>query len=156
MNYEQYMIFIVIAVFFSYVGTVWAKFGVQPSISDSFYSWKGNWRHLFTFFCWGLALPIFIAEPIHWFFITAGGLGFVGTAAEIKKEFVSKVHNPSAVVAIISGLLGITFVFGHWYIALSGIVLSGLLALFNVKNKIWWVEIIAFISIISSFVIKHF
>lgn len=156
MDYQQILLTILTFNFLLYVGAVWAKFGVQQSISMSYYSWSGNWGILFTLFCWILTFTILPVQPNAFFFLTAAGIGFVGAAAQIKKDFVAKVHMPAAIIGITSGMLGIGFTHGDWW--LFGIGVTGMLALVlgKVKNHIWWVEIVAFLTIIFSFLKKFF
>ena len=45
------------SVFISYVSFIWIKYGILPSISDSWYHLPENLKVLFTLFCWGFALP---------------------------------------------------------------------------------------------------
>ena len=150
MSYEQTLIIILTINFVGYVSTVWAKFGVLPSISDSFYAWKGQWCWLFTLFCWIMTFTILPIEPNPFFFFTAAGLGFVGAAAQIKDKFVEKVHVKGAVIGISAGLLGIGFTYGDWWLVISALIIAGLIKLFKIKNDIWWIEITAYSAVIIS------
>ena len=140
--------------FIIYVGLIWALYGVQPSVSDSFY--KVFW--FFTLFCALLSIPLIAMAdtaplPMYQFLYFLSGAPFllVGVAAQIKKKYVMKVHGPAAIAGIGFSLLTICVQFGGWYILGVGIglLVAGLLALLDVKNKIWWAEIVAFITVIG-------
>lgn len=161
---EIILLGILIINFFGYVTTVALKFGIQPSISDSYYSWKKPWGVLFTFFCWIMAFTLIAMVelfPDAWyqfmFFLTGGAFGFVGTATEIKKEHVNKVHTISAIMGILLGYvsLGVSLSGWYWLAIGGGAIIMAIIWLLNIKNKIWWVEIVAFLTIIGGFV-NHF
>lgn len=150
--------------FLIYVGTVWIKFGVQKSISDSYYCWKGLWRSLFVLFCWVLAWPLFLLgldlpEPIRQLaFLSGAGFGFVGAASMIRQPSVLKIHMKAAITGIAAGLLMIGFGFGGWYWLVIGIglVSAAALFIFDVKNKIWWAELLAIGVIMGSLIFRYF
>ena len=158
MSYEQILIIVLTINFVGYVSTVWTKFGVLPSISDSFYAWK-DWKEgtqwLFTLFCWIITFTLLPIEPNPFFFFGAAGIGFVGAAAQIKKKFVEKVHVKGAVIGISAALLGIGFTFGNWWLVTGALIIAGLIKLFKIKNDIWWIEITAYTAVITSFY-QHF
>lgn len=47
-------------------------------------------------------------------------------------------------------IIGIWVEYGLWYITVAFIVGSALMMIFNIKNKIWWVEVLAFISVLTA------
>jgi hypothetical protein len=150
--------------FLIYVGAVWIKFGVQKSISASYYSWKGLWRSLFVIFCWVLAFPLILLglslpEPIQQIaYLSGSGFGFVGAASMIRQPSVLKIHMKAALIGIGAGLAMIGFGFGGWYWLSIGIgaITAGLLFLFDVKNKIWWAELLAIGVIMGSLIFRYF
>lgn len=151
MNYEQILLSILALNFVTYIGIVWAKFGILPSMSDSFYEWK-EWKEgtqwLFTLFCWIITFTLLPLEPNPFFFFAAAGAGFVGAAPQIKKEFVKKVHVKAAIILLTSGLLGIGFTFNDWWLVVGALSIGGLIKLFKVNNSIWWIEMTAYITIL--------
>jgi len=151
MEYQQILLIILTINYIGYVGTVWAKFGIQPSVSDSFRCWKTKWFNPFTFFCWIIAFTVLPTMPNPFFFFTAGGIGIVGAAFNLDSVHVEKVHSKAAIAGISGALLGIGFTFGAWWTFGIAVGIAGLLALLNVKNKIWWIEHIAFGATIFEF-----
>lgn len=124
-------------IFTLYISAVAYFYGVQPSISETWYAIKH--RILFSLFCFSLG----ILNCLHggwWFFIAGGGLCFVGGAAHYKQgRFAEFVHYSGALVAIIFSIIGSGF---YW-----ALVPIGLAALIK-DNRIWWIEVVAFYSII--------
>jgi len=158
------LVLVLLANFLIYVGFVWIKFGVQKSISDSYYSWTKPWGIIFVLFTWILAWPLFLlglsfTEGIKLLaFASGGGFGFVGAASMIRQPSVKKVHMKAAIIGIGSALLMIGFGFGGWYWLIIGIglIIASLIFLLKIKNKIWWAEITAFSVIMISLVSKYF
>lgn len=161
----QILTSILLISFLLYVGLVWIKFGVQKSISDSYYSWSKNWGILFTLFCWLLAFPLAMMagnmpEDIQFIpFFSGAGFGFVGAASMIKRKSVARVHFPAALIGMVFADLILVLDFGGIYIWIAAItaILGSVIAFFTkIKNKIWWAEIVIFIGIMGSFVAKYF
>ena len=142
--------FVMLVVFFSYVGYIWAKYGVQTSISQSYYVLPEKLRPLMTFFCWGFALPAIILGSSGVMFLAGAGICFVGAAAAFQEEMTHEVHMIGAGVGVLASQLAIIFQYGMWPITavFAGISISLLLFAKQIKEKqIWWIEIAAFLSI---------
>lgn len=143
-------------VFLLYISFILIKFGVLPSISDSWYKLQalgGVWYSLFTWFCFILGFLMFFqtdgSSPF--FFITSGsGLVAVGVCTLFKatKSLEPYIHFGGALLGIMGALLGIGFE-RHAFLPL---IVFGILTLIfegiRIKNTTWWVEISAFICII--------
>ena len=147
------------AIFIAYISFIISKYGVQPSISESFYKLQETrLGFLFTLFCWGLAsLMIFQSnETTPLFFFSAVGLGFVGTATLFKWSgaMTDKVHGAGAGIGIACGLAGLYFEYHMWEPFVGFILATGALLLLKVKNHIWWIEIMAFIAIITGLLLR--
>ena len=65
---------VMISVFLGYILYIIARYGVQSSVSQSFYVLPKNLKILFTLFCWGFVFPAIIlsSNPLM-FFAGAGG-----------------------------------------------------------------------------------
>jgi len=122
-----------------------------PSISQSYYELPNSISYLFTLFTWGIGIPMLFQGD--WlFFISGSGLCFVGAAT----NFLSKGAHTN-IVHYVGAFLGIAgALFGLWVqydIVFPLIVFGGgttlLLVLKQVENKIWWIEILAFVTIIN-------
>jgi hypothetical protein len=142
--------FIMLAVFAGYVGFIWNKYGVLPSISDSYYVLPKNINFLFTLFCWGFALPAMIVgidlTDNFLMFLATGGICFVGAAAAFKDNDKT-MHEVSAIAGVIFSQLSIAFDFKMYYVNAFFIIMSLIILLTNIKNKTWWLELVAFGSI---------
>lgn len=168
MEYLIYVYFAMLAIFYSYVGYIWAKYGILPSISDSWYHLSEKQKPLFTLFCWGFALPAAIigftiseGNPFQFLMLfAAGGIMFVGTAPDFKKEdgMDRKVHYTAALIGVIANTLYLFLVFPKYWIFPAGFVIGSLIiyALRHKLDEIWWVEILSFTSyaIVSGIVIN--
>ena len=132
------MIYIQIFIFTFYLAYVIHKVGVLPSISDSWYKLGEE----FTYFCVALGCTLMFYNSFLLFF-SGLSLWFVAIAAPFRGEkWVKIIHYSGAVLAI---LLALVYLFNqniYWPIFL---ILASMLIK---KNRIWWVEVTAFYSII--------
>lgn len=148
MEYQPILFFIMNAIFISYVLFIWIKYGVQQSISESYYCLPKKWNFIFTLALWGFALPAAIlANGDGLMFFAAAGICFVGAAAQMHQEFVRKVHLTAAIGGITLGELSIIFVHDMWWLTAAAVLLFLPIAIFDNKSRMWWGEIIAFITI---------
>lgn len=141
-------------VFLFYIGFIVYRFGVLPSISESWYKLEPfRMGFLFTLFCWSLSMLMLFQtnETTGLFFASGTGLGFVGAATMFKSTaaLTDKVHGAGAVVGILSALLGLGVEYNNWIPMAVFVGIGATLSAFNVKNKIWWIEIVAFLCVIS-------
>lgn len=139
------------AVFLSYVIYIVIKFGILPSISQSFYELSQKNNFLFTFFCWGFALPaIIIGTDLtnnFLMFLAGSGIMFVGAAAAFKEKLTKPVHEISAYAGVILSQLSIAYDFNMYYINFIFIGLSLIIAVGLKRTRTFWIEILAFLSI---------
>lgn len=147
-----------LTVFCSYIGFIWKKYGVLPSISDSWYHLPDKQKILFTFFCWLFAFSVIFLGNTPLMFFAGSGIIFVGAAAAFKEQLSRQVHLTGAVVAITASQLSIYFYYNLLYLNIIFISLSLLFILLNkwIHNKIWWIEIVAFASIVYAIAINLF
>jgi len=151
-------------VFLSYVVSIAIIYGIQRSISNSYYKLPSKYNFLFVLFCWGFSFPAIIigVELTNNFlmFLAGAGIGFVGAAAAFKEKMTNSVHMTGAYSAVALSQLSIFYDFHLYYINvifIVGALLMEILSYYNkLKNKIWWQEILAFISIIITYTIKLF
>ncbi len=141
-----------------YILWIVMKFGVQPSISDSFYALQNKYGKgslipwLFWLFLINVAWPIFPLMQFNGFaFFAMAGIILVGAAARFKSgKSTETPHVVGAVGGIGLAFLSIGFVYQGWawlWIAVF-LVLAGILKLIKINHIIWWVEILAFTLII--------
>lgn len=144
-----------ITVFLAFIGLTYSLFGILPSVSDSYYVYrKYNMQNLFILFCWGTAFPLLI----YWLdflqndwnflpFIACAGLLFVGVSPAFKSmELERKVHVISAIICVITAYTW-TFLYGSVFLGINFLLLSALLYFILKNNKIYWLELMAFINI---------
>jgi len=146
--------------FLLYIVWIVIKFGVQPSISDSFYALQNKYGKgsltpwLFWLFLINVAWPIFPLMQFSGFaFFAMAGIILVGAAARFKSgKSTETPHVIGATGGIGLAFLSIGFVFQGWawiWLAVF-LVLAGTLKLVKINNMIWWVEVLAFALIILS------
>lgn len=142
-------------VFIGYISFIVGRYGILPSISDSYYRLPKKLRILFTLFCWGFALPaaiigIDLTDNFLMFF-AGSGIMFVGAAAEFQEKMTKTVHFTGAAIGIISAQLSTAIDFHLYYVNIIFIVLSLAILLgkrLNIlKNYLWWIEIVAFVLV---------
>ena len=150
-----------LAVFFSYVGYVWTKYGVQKSISQSYYALPDKLKPLMTFFCVGFAVPAMILGSSSLMFLAGAGICFVGVAAAFQKTMAHNVHMIGAGVGVAASQLAIAFQYEMWPITATFVGGSLVIVLLEwllnkerkafllepINTRIWWIEILAFVSI---------
>ena len=151
MDYQDFSIIIMLLVFITYVSFIWRNYGVLPSISESYYVLPKSEKLLFTLFCWSFAIPAMIlgsslaGTPL--MFLAGIGICFVGAAAQFKQELIKEVHTIGAFCGILFSQLSIAFDFKMYYVNVIFVVLGLLILLTKIKNRIWWLELVAFSSI---------
>lgn len=134
--------------FISYVLLITLKYGVLPSISDSYY--KHNSKLLFFLFMLGVGLPITLMATSGLMFFSGALFILCGCAPAFKRNtysFEDEVHKIGALGGIC--LLLSYFAISHFYLPIILAISIGFpVYLLNPKNKTFWLEIIAFIILI--------
>lgn len=125
---------------------------VLHSVSDSWYMLKEEENHeeiIFTIFTYllgiGLVLHVY-QSPL--FFFGGMGLFWVGTQTQFRGQSIKgTIHYIGAVLAILLSLIGL-LLNGVWIPLLIMGITTPVLYYTKVKNFIWWVEMVAFLTII--------
>ena len=131
------------------------RHGVQVSISATYYKIKH--KPLFSFVLMFTAFPMMILASTSLMVLAGFALFVVATSpAFMRDESVRKVHTYSAFIAIVLTTLSIIIDFDMWYMVLPLVVFALAIALKAIKvaNRIWWMEIVAFIQIYITLFIK--
>ena len=125
---------------------------VLHSISDSWYILKKEENHeeiLFTIFTYLLGIGVLLHYYESFLFFLAGmGFFWVGTQTQFRGESIKgTIHYIGAVIGIFLSLFGL-LLNGVWIPPL--IMFIGMVGIryFKITNFIWWVEILAFLTII--------
>lgn len=164
-KYNLLILLFAIAVFVSYYILVLVRFGIQPSISESYYRFPIGANVLFPMFISCISASVIIVGNTPLMFLAGLLLAFVGCAPAFKIEQQGVVHVIGAEGGIILGLASmwidfhmpiipiIMFVFTVFALPKN---LPGKLFdhwLNGIKNYTWWVETVAFVSIITGLII---
>jgi hypothetical protein len=134
--------------FTSFVLWITIRYGIQKSISDSWYAGNYAERVAFTLlFAFAIGGLQFFSGSV-WFALSGSFLVFVGVAPDFKSEWATTevVHVAGATGAIVLALFGLVLEDVWWPVipvALSMAMLS------KARNKTFWIEIVAFYSIIA-------
>lgn len=166
MAYTTVLLIVMVSVFISYVSWIWAKYGVLPSISDSYYHLPKNLHFLFTFFCWGFAFPAIILGSSGLMFFAGAGICFVGAAAAFKEKMTSTVHVVGAMTGVLLSQLAILLQYGIWELNIAFLVIAVPFTITRFikrkdgkeicPNRTWWIELAAFVSMCIVLGIKLF
>ncbi|HPC09609.1 MAG TPA: hypothetical protein PLN85_00855 [archaeon] len=159
MEYLKYFWGFMLFVFISYISFVWIKYGIQRSISDSYYKLSKKLQPLFVFFCWGFAFPAIVIGVTltdnFLMFLAGTGICFVGAAAAFKENLTKIVHMIGAYGGVFFSQLSIALDFKMFYVNIIFITIAIIFEILSymkkMNNKIWWQEILAFLSIVFVF-----
>ena len=139
--------------FFGYIYLITTLYGVQPSVSESYYRLPRNMQWLFTIATWGYALPAMIIglelTGNGLVFLSGAGIAFVGASPLFHEKGISRTVHMIGAITGIGAMLVFMAVIGQWYTAILFMLLSLLVVAVKwLRDDItWWVEIAAYISI---------
>lgn len=137
--------------FLGYITFLWKKFDyILPSISESWYQLRPhNQHHLFSWFICFLGLFTLMQGGIL-FLVSGVSLMYVGIATEFKNTHTieDEIHFLGGGLGILFSLLGLWSWGLIWPTLCMVLILCGIYV-WDIQNKTWWLEIGAFLSIIS-------
>lgn len=142
-------------VFVGYVSFITIKFGILPSISDSWYHETFKQKILFWLFCAIIGATMVIKQEL--LFVVSGvGIGITGVMAAFKSDIkaVAVLHSVGAYTSILAALAGQCIYEHEFYSPAAFIVLFAWINTLKVNNRTFWIEVAAFICIIFGFLIK--
>jgi len=129
--------------FISYVLYVYINYGVLKSISDSYYIIKH--KSLFTFFIWGLTIPMLFFSSGHGLlFFGAAFICVVGIASGFKETMEGRVHVFFTNAGILLSYLSLWFDYHMWYLVVLFLLFTIPSFIIKYKNHTWWIEVVAF------------
>jgi len=134
-------------IFTAYVVFIAEKYGVQKSISMSYYSLPENRRWIFVLFIIGFNAPIVMlcSAGIPIMAVSAWMVMVVGSTCNFaSKKWVKVLHMIGAVGGIVLANVGIILELHLWYITVILALAVGIRAIFNRDSLIWDVEILSF------------
>jgi len=135
-----------------YVGYIVYRYGIQKSISMSFYNLPRRLQPWFRAFIWIMSACIIV---IGWFelaYIISGiGLSIVGIFPRVKVGWKKKIHVAWAIVWMVAGFMSIlihyNFNYQGWHQIAYFVSFAGIFYILN-KNYIWWMEITAVLILV--------
>ena len=150
------LFFMSLTIFIVYLTVSILSFGIPTSLSETYYHWEEKGRDLgilFTSFIWGMTFPLMIV----WIevlpndqnfipFIASAALMFVGTAAAFKMDLTREVHYTATLIAALASYVW-SFAYAVPSIVFITLILSIIGASANKENKIFWLEMGAFVNI---------
>jgi len=150
-----------LAVFVIYIGAIVRSYGIPKSVSDSYYLMPVKYRPLFTFFCWGIAIPAFIIATSPYMFVAGTAIALVGAANAFHDKFIYKFHMPAAIIAVLASQAYIMFDQDLMYLSIGFVSFVALVVLVTGVFKkdfkyFFWIEIAAFFCIFYTFYLKLF
>ena len=146
-----------VLVFWSYITFIVYKFGVQPSISASYYVLPVNRQFLFSSFCILYSIPIAYPSNSEWFWLATLFVMLVGAASAYRGDkLINLVHTFSAFMCVIFSHVAMCVDNQTYYVSYVSIAIT--LGLMLSKNKIpnstWWAEIVTYLAIVVSIITK--
>lgn len=153
---EHILFWTMLVTFVTYVGYIIYNFGIQPSISESYYRLAQNKKMLFTLFCYGIAFPAMMLGVIlatsMLMFLAGACIALVGATSRFKSAITKEFHIMGAILGIGFAMLSIIFDFHMWYVAVAFLLSTAFILLFHKRifndNNLWWIEKAAFAAII--------
>lgn len=145
-------IIISITIFVSYLAYVLVRYGMQKSISDSYYRLTTMNKWLFTIATWGYTFPLFFTLGTTGgvdglFFLAASLICLVGAAPDFKMPSQRKAHQIGAEGGMAVSMLWIATT-GLWYITIASCMGIAAMLIFRLRNHTWWIEVLAYFTII--------
>jgi len=141
------MFFVMVSVFISYVLFIWIKYGVQKSISESYYVLPKKQNFLFVLFCWLFAFPAMILGNSLLMLFAGGGIVFVGAAAAMHNMPTRAWHLTAAIGGMVLACLAMIFQYHMWYMVAGIAALIPIAYLLDKKHIMWWIEVMIFTAI---------
>lgn len=138
---------LMVSVFVSYVSFIWGKYGVQTSISESYYTLPEKQNYLFVLFTFLFAFPAMILGNSWLMYFAGGGIVFVGGNAAMHENPTRAIHLIAAIGGMILGCIAMIFQYHMWYMVAGIITLMPIAYLLDKKNIMWWSELIIFTAI---------
>ena len=141
--------------FIAYVVFLTIRVGILPSISESYYRLPERIHFLFPTFLCCVGFPIIATAQGGWLFLAGFAIVGVGTAPLFKESFIGRIHYICAFTGISAGFISLMFDCHYFlYVGICFIPIY-LLEQFNVKNKMWWIEIFSFVAILGGLLFHY-
>lgn len=144
-------LWISIFAFVLYIGMIVKRYGVLPSISDSYYELPKGEKWLFTAFLWVFSFPLMVIYQTPILFAAGAFICLVGVNPKFKEQMEKFMHSFAAYTGIGLGMLSLIIDFKMYYMVVLFALIATIIQLEdNIKNKTWWQEIAAITIILTS------
>jgi hypothetical protein len=130
----------ILIIFLTYIV---CHYRVLPSISNSFYA-TGQ-RPIFFIAMVSFSTPLLIGNESIFLALSVMCIWLLATASAYHERLGKLVHYPAAFMSVFWAMLFVGIDCGRWDLVVVFVVTSTLMTFF-LKNKIWWIEIAAFIT----------
>ena len=129
-----------------YVSFIWVKYGIQKSLSESWYTLESKYKWMFgVTLCFGIGI-LHCTHGTILFFLSGAALCFVGAASDYRSKRTTKiVHYCGAIIAMLTSVIGLCQLGVYWP---TVVILFSILIFPILENRFWWIEIIIFYSVI--------
>lgn len=129
-----------IGILSGYLFKITAKYGVQRSLSHSYYTSEKPW---FRLMCMGIGVPFLFYYDL-WFYIAGISFIMVGITDDyMGRKSVWWIHNIFGVVGFLAALIGVGWIYLVIFLILSFSIIAD-------KNRLWWSEVIGAAIIMSA------
>lgn len=166
-NYQYVAYIIMVTAFTLYIGFLLIRYGVLPSISESFYRLPDKWSKVFSWWAFIVAFGAMMSCN-HWAITTAGaGLILVGVYAWYKEKMIKIFHYAGATMAVVGTQIYIvTFLWNsipHWVVFVTYLIVAFICVYYwvtqpepadaddyyedeNAGNELWFFEMFFFVT----------
>lgn len=150
--------------FFSVIlGVLLYKFGVPPSLSETYYNLEKNKKGSGILFYLFLVITVFILViPMieatgFWGFLCGAGLLFVGAAPAFKENHQARIHFCGAIICALGAVMELIMMYKWlWIIPILAIVTILSLSTKTCKSSIvFWLEMLAFYSLFLGLILFY-
>lgn len=148
---KKYLLITSFTIFTLYIIGVMVVYGVLPSISDSYYHIPQGYKLIFSFALIGFAFPIVMFDKKFLNFIAGGLICFVAVSPDFHLVYEGDIHYACAVGGVIFGMLSLWINYKGWKYVVVFILLA-MLVILTLPNATWWVEVLAFYTILVKFI----
>jgi len=138
-----------LTIFIGYCATITIKYGWLPSISESFYHLPKKLSWIFSIFLWVISILI-IAATWETRLIVIACWCIMGVGVFPYFLDTRWIHYLFALTGFTIGLISVWINFNGWYFDILFLAILLYILLAKVKHRIFWIEVIAFLTIIIS------
>jgi hypothetical protein len=127
----------------TYLTYIVCRYGVLPSISNSFYA-TGQ-RPIFFIAMVGFSTPLLYGNESLFLALSVMCIWLLATASAYHERLGKLVHYPAAFMSVVWAMVHVWVELGRWDLVAAFVIASIIIILIR-KNVIWWVEVAAFVA----------